>query len=128
MKLFEVMYPKCKTCGYDFSEGGRDHRSGVCDKCAFPDKKKKRVKENAGSAFQSQIEDLLWSDYQQDPFLPAGEESADEMSDEDYLDFGDHVRDVMKFARTKRITDPQEALKLYHQNIVDSHKSQKAMH
>lgn len=46
MKLDEVLYPKCKKCGYDFSKGGRDHRCGVCDVCAFPnsDKAKKAKK------------------------------------------------------------------------------------
>lgn len=32
MKLFEVLYTKCKICGRKIGKGGRDHRFGVCDK------------------------------------------------------------------------------------------------
>ena len=50
MKLFEVMYPKCKKCGYDFSKGGRDHRVGVCDVCAFPKSDKAKRAKHEGQA------------------------------------------------------------------------------
>lgn len=117
MKLLEVMYPKCKKCGYDFSKGGRDHRVGLCDVCAFPGKKKKVKEGLQADAFTAQVKELLWQDYQQDPMSGATEEDPMELDDEDFLEFEEHIEDIVKFARQHRIRNPQQAIAKYTDSI-----------
>ena len=92
MKLFEVMYPK---------------------------RAKRKVKEGVHSPadFEQSVRDLLWSEYQADPFMPAQEESPDEMSDEDYLDFDDHVRDILKYAQQHRIKSAGQAIAQHDETV-----------
>lgn len=121
MKLFEVMYPKCKRCGFEFSKGGRDHRFGVCDVCAFPNSEKaKRAKIKEGmqhDAFHDQVEEVLWHEYQIDALMPAGETYPAEMDDEDYLEFGEHVDAIVKMARKMHIQNAKVAVLTYNAKL-----------
>lgn len=128
MKLFEVMYPKCKNCGWDFSDKPfRDHRCGVCDKCAFPNKKK--VKEGLQhTAFTTQIEELLWKEYQEDAWTGAPETYPAEMSDEDFLDFEEHIQDIVNFAKHNRITSPEKAIRAYDEHLLKDMLSTRTVH
>jgi ribosomal protein L37E len=133
MKLFEVLYPKCKKCGYDFSKGGRDHRVGLCDVCAFPNsdkakKAKRKVKEAAVDQFTSQVEEVLWRDYQDDPMFPVGVEFPVELDDEDYLDFSEHVGDIVKYARQHHIRNPKVAVYTYAAGIERKMQQEHPLH
>ncbi|TFG98353.1 hypothetical protein E4H12_06315 [Candidatus Thorarchaeota archaeon] len=122
MLLFEVLYTKCKICKAKLGKGGRDHRFGVCDKhvnegtISHADRVS-REKQDDLKDLTHEIAELLWQDYQDDLFLPAGEERPDQMSDEDYLDFEDHVGNIVNFARAHRLRNPQKAIMAYQDEI-----------
>lgn len=69
--------------------------------------------------FTEQVKELLWYEYRTDIFYPAHEDDPVELDDAEFLDFEDHVADVVKFARRNRITDPSKAISLYTDEIAN---------
>jgi hypothetical protein len=79
-------------------------------------------------AFTSQVEDLLWREYQEDPLLPAAGEYPTDMDDEDYLEFEEHVRDVVKFAQQRRIHNARKAIAMYTDEISKQQEYRRTLH
>lgn len=117
MLLFEVLYTKCKICKAKIGKGGRDHRFGVCDKHVSEGMAPRRERQDVLADLTDEVREVLWQDYKDDPFFPAGEETPDQMDDTEYLEFEDHVKDVVNFARAHRIRNPQKAIFAYHQEL-----------
>lgn len=65
------------------------------------------------SQFKDDVRNVLWHHYKHDVFIPASEDHPSEMSDLEYLEFEEHVNDVVKFAMQHKITDAETAINQY---------------
>jgi len=112
MKLVEIVsLTHCTVCGAKLGgKRGRDHRFGVCDK---------HVNESAMQhPMVPAVKAILWQDYKDDGYMSPSEEFPEQMDDEEFLEFEEHVEDVINFAKENNITDPQQAVDGYTDALV----------
>lgn len=66
-----------------------------------------------GIRFKDDVRNVLWHHYKHDVFMPADGDHPSEMSDTEYLDFEEHVNDVVRFAIQHKIGDAETAINQY---------------
>lgn len=65
----------------------------------------------------NRIKDAVWYYWQEDYLMPAGVEYPEQLDDEDYLDFEEHVKDVYAYAQEHNISNATLAVEKYTDSI-----------
>lgn len=80
------------------------------------------VKTNeAVMGFRDEVSDILWTHYQQDGLFPVELEYPEQMDDEDFAEYEQHIDDIVDYAKLHHIKKPALAIAAYTSALRTQH-------